>query len=986
MADENRIRQLANDIALVATAEGFAITGSLPDLSWVTRAFWKKLSGLTADGRRFAELVEQLADLELLSLGRDAITISVAQWYEIQEKEIRLFERSLEKFPFSLSLTSTGSPGRTDFKVGLDASYGTQRVFPRRVGLVAFHLNNAYELPQNYFELYTLVTNFNSLPDASKTKDEAYSTIGKVKVLCGQGGVTVDEFLRLQSVVLPQRAKIGISLDKAGRATFYPLFDGVDEDKLRAAFVSLESIPAVIDLDDGSGGRVRIVLPPDAQRALQDIQRVRHLSGRERDEVLNNPAACFTEGQAHEFLDFEAFSERVRGVTDNPLPIQVAVEKSKANWFGTGEALKGAPCIVARDDEGKKVITFRDKKEFDAFTAAAKDAHSSGSGRLTWKDHNLKIDGEFIEGLTELSEVKRTADEANSGSTSTHTKPDSGNDTEASSRGFRYLRVLLNDESAEYQEGESTFHAEEIQPISIPTSLKPEIELKPHQVEGITWLQNLFIHRAERRGCILADDMGLGKTLQILTFLAWAIEKGCPEKFEDGNLKGEPILVVCPQILLDVWKDEISRFFRGDTFFPFVRLHGPELKQFIRAGASSGRENKLGHATLDLTKLRQNRLVITNYDTVKNYQHSFARVPWSIVVVDEAQEIKDPNFTSVALKGVKAEFKVVATGTPVENSLMNLWNLLDFAQPGSILGSAKEFRDSYVNKFSEKSESDRATLVAELRTRLRYGRPDSFVLRRLKIDNLPGLPAKKQAVYRMPLTVEESAAMDEVTKVARSAGRQGAVLGALQGLMKLSDHIAVYRGVMNLDNPKELISASPKIQKLVDILARVQKRNEKALVFARLIDTQNILRAVLEHEFDIKVEIVNGKGGSSIDRRRAAISRFREQDGFGVIVLSQEVAGVGLTITEANHVVHFGRWWNPAKEDQATDRVYRIGQEREVQVHVLLSETGDGTTKSFDQNLHELLEQKRQLARDFLTPQDSLEVSQDEILKRMASA
>jgi SNF2 family DNA or RNA helicase len=370
---------------------------------------------------------------------------------------------------------------------------------------------------------------------------------------------------------------------------------------------------------------------------------------------------------------------------------------------------------------------------------------------------------------------------------------------------------------------------------------------------------------------------------------------------------------------------------------------------------------------------------------VRDYEFSFAycqngKSLWSIVVTDEAHEYKTPNSKiSHAMKALQPDFRIACTGTPVENRLLDMWNLFDTVQPG-LLGSAKDFSRTY-----ERTGSD---TYAGLKSRLLYQRPNAFLLRRSK-DEVLELPQKHEHKLQCVMSEAEVAKhmslVEGLSAVRASKGK----LDLLHKFARLYQHPLLLDGDGDNASLDELKAKSSKLREVLSVLHRIHERGEKAIVFARHKDMQRILARVLSDEFRKPVRVVNGdtpRAGSlrksGVETRSGILKDFRESQGFDVIVLSPFVAGVGLTIVEANHVIHYGRWWNPAVEAQATDRAYRLGQLKEVHVYLPILEDRTGkVARTFDQLLDELMEGKKGLAQgalqrdDFLRPKESEEES-----------
>ncbi|MGH9426368.1 MAG: DEAD/DEAH box helicase, partial [Terriglobia bacterium] len=474
---------------------------------------------------------------------------------------------------------------------------------------------------------------------------------------------------------------------------------------------------------------MRVILDETQREVLRRMQRVRHLKGADQAEVLRDPHAVF-DGVAEGIdIDPGMFGPRVKGVGDFPFVVQPYLQRSATGIFEDSEEIAGRRergkfsaglkcCYV---DGSIEEVAFQSREEVIELERAAKSAWQGGEGTVEWNKKSILIDESFVRALSELVERVTPA------KTTVADRP---------STPRRYLLIYTNENELEYEEAYQGEGGET--DLEIPKALKSPDLLKDHQRAGIAWLQRNF--RLNRHGCLLADDMGLGKTLQVLTFLAWLIEKGDLSR-EDTNPEAapwDPILIVTPVILLEseTWLNDMRTFFAGEgtIFNPLLSLHGATLKTMRRPNVG-GRETVLGEAVLDLDRLRQHRVVLTNYETVTNYQHSFARMKehWTVVVTDEAQEYKTPNTKiSHALKSLSPRFRVACTGTPVETRLLDVWNLFDFLQPGHLLGSATEFTKQYEAPIEQQPPTTSSTALSQLKDRLYFGRDDAFVLRREK--------------------------------------------------------------------------------------------------------------------------------------------------------------------------------------------------------------------------------------------------------------
>jgi non-specific serine/threonine protein kinase len=442
--------------------------------------------------------------------------------------------------------------------------------------------------------------------------------------------------------------------------------------------------------------------------------------------------------------------------------------------------------------------------------------------------------------------------------------------------------------------------------------------LRPYQRKGLAWMHRL---QAAGLGACLADDMGLGKTLQVIALLVAT------------RRPGHPSLVVAPASLLGNWRAELARF-------------APDLRVVVahRSSLSSA-----GMETLERA-LPETDVVVTTYAMAGRWP-VFASWPWDLLVLDEAQAIKNPAARqTLAVKRIPSRARIALTGTPVENGLTDLWSLFDFLNPG-LLGGASWFAGA--------AERLRASGHRPLRKLV-----GPFLLRRMKTD--PGvaedLPGKIESRVDCFLTKGQAALYEvEVRHLAArlrgAAGddreRRGAVLETLTRLKRLCDHPALLTGSGNFDAAR-----SGKLVRLRELAAEIALRGEKVLVFTQFREMTGALAAQLEGVFRRPGLVLHG--GVPVGRRAELAERFQTAGGPPFFVVSLRAGGTGLNLTAASHVVHFDRWWNPAVEDQATDRAYRIGQTRTVLVHRFRC------LGTVEERIDALLEEKRDVARQII--------------------
>ncbi|MDR5761468.1 DEAD/DEAH box helicase [Caballeronia sp. LZ035] len=497
---------------------------------------------------------------------------------------------------------------------------------------------------------------------------------------------------------------------------------------------------------------------------------------------------------------------------------------------------------------------------------------------------------------------------------------------------------------------------------AIPQTLRPEVVLKPHQETGVAWLQHLWsLSPAACRGTVLADDMGLGKTLQLLTFIASCFER-------EPQL--EPALIVAPVALLENWRNELARFFAPDTL-PLLLLYGDTLKS-LRASRQEIDESLAAQGVTRLLKRDWTggaRLVLTTYETMRDLEFAMARQSWSIMVCDEAQKIKNPAaLVTRSAKKQKVRFRIACTGTPVENTLADLWCLFDFVQPG-MLGALNHFSRTYRRPIEAKTEEQQARVNA-LRKVIQ-----PQILHRKKTDvakDLP-VPVENKTCKQLPMSPYQQRNYENAlaTLRAQRESNPSAQLQALLAIRKICTDPHGFAEPDVRDVPiTRLVDESPKMGWLVDtlkMLAADAPGRHKVIVFCEFRELQLVLQRVVAAMFGFAPSIVNGDTSAdprAIGNRQQLIDAFQASEGFDVIILSPLAVGFGVNIQAANHVIHFTRTWNPAKEDQATARAYRIGQTRTVTLYYpgVVSEV----FPSFDVRLDALLQRKRELAADML--------------------
>ena len=442
--------------------------------------------------------------------------------------------------------------------------------------------------------------------------------------------------------------------------------------------------------------------------------------------------------------------------------------------------------------------------------------------------------------------------------------------------------------------------------------------LRPYQERGTGWLT--FLGRLGLGAC-LADDMGLGKTAQLIaTMLADPVEG--------------PTLVVCPVSVLANWERELARF-------------APALAVHVHHGPDRHGIDRTAFARLAVS----HDVVLTTYSLVTRDLAELGAVGWGRMVLDEAQQIKNPGAAQTKAVGkLRARRRIALTGTPVENRLSELWSIMHVLNPG-LLGSARSFRERFALPIERDNDSEAAAVLRRA--------TGPFVLRRLKTDRsiISDLPDKIETVDHCPLTREQAtlyqAVVDELLASAEEAegiNRRGIVLAGLLRLKQVCNHPAHYQ-----PDGSPLRGRSGKLTRTEELLEEILGEGDKVLCFTQFKAWGELLAPYLQRQFGTDALWLHG--GVRRPARDEMVRRFQDPDGPRLFLISLKAGGTGLNLTAASHVIHLDRWWNPAVEDQATDRAYRIGQHRTVQVHKLV------TIGTVEERIDEMITRKRELAQ-----------------------
>ncbi len=890
-----------------------------------------------------------------------------------------------EPYPFYVEIRAIGNLSNTNFRYAYYFLNGKSQPFihVKRIGAyLEISSEQTYLLSGELYYLIEAIDDFNNKAITQKNIKNNLLTFAKIKGLSKKTAVILDRYLNNEDVITPSKITLRLkkvnedyveiepvlcekSLTKEG---IYVLKDLLYEKFYRNFLNRFDRFSKVRDVYSLGRGP-KIVLNDEQKNALNQIKKYRHISQQKAKKIFQNPPQFFDP----QVVDFETpllengtlinWSDRVIEIGLYQHRSFPFLRPGKEAWLPPegGVVIDGTLIYLSPEDAKE----FKKKLEY---------AIQTGKSEIVWKEQKIP-NSAFKEALKAVTDLINVRPDLNTSSIESIQRVKTDNKKHV-------LIIKDNFEQLDYKTDYETCRpgGPDIPDIpNIPKALYSDVQLLPHQQEGLKWLQSLWINGA--KGALLADDMGLGKTLQALSFMAWI-----QELMDKGLYSTKPMLIIAPVSLLENWKEEY-RHFLNPIWGPFIELHGPKLRslknyQLARAlGVKKEIEIKEKEDAefiisanrgflLEMKKLPKKAVVITTYETLRDYQFSFGSIEWSIIILDEAQKIKNPTaLVTTSVKAMNYEFGIALTGTPVENSWVDLWSIIDFVQPG-YLGSLKEFAKKYYYPLS-KDKTNIKVLGQDLRKKV-----GSLIKRRSKEDHLQGLPGKKVIPYEVEMPSIQLEYYLGAVRKARTSLRDSLSIRRKQCILSL---IAILRDIslhpylpyfneqkLAEFSDEDIISSSARLIKTIEILDDICKKEEKAIIFLISRKMQRILQRLINNRYQIVPYIINGTTNSR--KRKSYINEFQNVRGFNVIIISPEAAGIGLNITAANHVIHLSRLWNPAKEDQATDRVYRIGQIRPVFVHIPMAVHHLLYNESFDQKLNRLLERKRELSKTFLLP------------------
>jgi hypothetical protein len=860
--------------------------------------------------------------------------------------------------PLAFDIRLSGAMGKPGAQIGVRWMQPGKTITARDVsvdGLWLIYQGKTYRVNSPIFQVLVLVDRFNQTHDASI--EEQFRLWADIRSALGDSGADqlTDSFLRSFRVITASSLTFSIRTDARGDVQLDPVLlttsieagqneasairalSEADEELFPQRLDQLrEGVPA-FPLSQGT----YVVADEPLQRALAAVRKLRKAPAEQRKRAAMYPEAVIREmlgvdeSEPTVFVETEKFAERVRDVGEWAAPVLPWIKISPQNWD-------------APQSGGLRIGGVDLPLDEPTVAQAVQEMHTAiaeGKPAITVAGQSIPATAANASALSQLHRAM------------TRPLKGAGSNDPADPAVKNVLIIETNlDQTSFTRTTLGNRPGQEGLPHGLKTSPKK------HQELGLSWLQKHWIEGS--RGALLCDDMGLGKTFQALAFCVWL-----RELMDEGILPKKPLLLVAPVGLLRNWEAEIEEHLFSPGLGEMVRAYGDHLKTLRR-----GRHVD-GTAGLDTARLASANVVLANYEAVSDYQLSFGAIPFAAVVLDEAQKIKSPKARMThAVKALNTDFMLAMTGTPVENRLADLWCIADAVQPGAL---------SDLKEFSAKYEVDGGD-VQGLRDQVwqeesAISQKPKLLLRRLKTDKLDGLPQKHEHVMKIAMPARQLEAYERALAMKEIAGPDG-TLGMIHALRRVSLHPSLIEGGVKASELK--FEDSARFVAMVNILDKVAISGEKVLVFLESLDLQDAdqLPLLLQRRYGLAKAPMVINGQVSTEARQDRVNAFQRDSGFDVMLLSPKAGGVGLTLTAANHVIHLSRWWNPAVEDQCSDRVYRIGQTKPVHIYYPLALLPEAAEHSFDWQLQVLMDRKRKLAQNLLAAPSFNEADYQDLL------
>ena len=899
---------------------------------------------------------------ELDMLEMEGKAVKVGDSYRISHETAVSFSRDERElltlppiFPYPLFVGKEGLPQNNSFrlKVNFQKADGTYFMNPEVIGsYIDIRPGCCYMCSEAQYAILKSASSCNAEIGRLKEREKILACslryVALIKENAKKIDARLDPFLEKIDVVAPDYLSISVKEDTDGTYYASPVILNADGspygEKDASEFGRKFKNGSKAQRSYMGKDRTYYVFDQEQQDGLQQIKEARKLTKEQAKTLVLSPQSVFT-GAPFRF-DRGEYSDRVieyGAFIAKKYPYLNGIE---GGWLPE-EGSVGREDLDGIDELDEPEVT---EENVAILKELIENAFAKNKSSISYQGKTYKLTGAFIEKVMGKDDV---TDSTGGSADGEKPKEDRGNlisEENAESVGYEQAN-----EQRRQKRREARFQklGADLSMEQVLSGFKDDVVPFSYQKEGIRWMAQNW--KAGYQGVLLADDMGLGKTMQVLGLIS-GIKNAYGEK--DMN----SVLVVAPVSLLANWESEFIHFVKEGVFEEIVPLYGNSFRDFKR-----------GHdLRLDFSPVAKNRIVLTSYETLRNYDISFGCIDWSFMVLDEAQKIKNPvTLITNAVKSMKYDFAIAITGTPVENAWVDLWSIMDFVEPGR-LRDLKNFCNTYQNQL-KKLQGDMAGQEA-LGKKLEQELQPIF-LRRQKTDYLEGLPHKEVIPKPVLMPPVQREAYEKIIAVAKKGKKKkGDILKVIAMLRdtSLCPHLTSYADStfenMSVD---AFFNMSARLKATFQALVNIKARKEKVLIFVTSRKMQRILKRFLEKAFGISIQPpINGELIGL--KRQQIVDAFNQKEGFAILILSAEAGGVGFNITAANHVIHLSRCWNPAKEDQATDRVYRIGQKKEVHVYLPIAQYEGGD--SFDVKLDQLLQYKRSLSQSVIFPTADTEV------------
>ncbi len=892
------------------------------------------------------KIISPYLDNEIIKIEHNYIVIPNMIVADMNIYQIRALELH-PIFPFKISIKGEGKPTLKNYRINIsfeDSRYN-EVIFDEVNGVNIKLEGKQYTLTNPHYELVHAIVNLNNLSE--KNIEKRLDAFHELRKIVPEDVILDDSIKDFDTIkadrftldlanpdkfeIVPEILSVKSSDDDNSCSLLPPSLS----DELKDKFLKHNRVKKYYRV----GSKQYVVLSDALVKALRVVKTVQSESIEKRRAFYLNPSerihSLLEESFSEEELS-EIFFEGTQYISDR---ISHLGEWSpKAGVYLPREGTPWVPedCVCLKLGDYYNYI---DPENIDDICKKVEEATVNGKKEIF-------IDGQAFPANNETLDILKSTKKRMNDFISEENKKDK---QPKDSRPSKMVSIIKDNlDQLEYEKTEHT--GRNLTPY-IPSGLIIR-SLYDYQKDGVSWLQSSF--NISRPGVLLADDMGLGKTLQALTFLLWV-----REHMDKNTLKKEPILIIGPSGLLKNWQEEHDK-----------HLEYPGLGRLVRAYGNDFRLLRKQSLNYVIETLIDADWVLTTYETLRDQEKYFRQIQWSVIVFDEVQKIKNPGSLATDMaKAMASRFSIALTGTPIENSLIDIWCIIDCIYPKK-LSTLKEFKDCYIKE--DNSKQLKGILLEE--------GPPPLMLRRMKDGQLKGL--KKKYIHKIEerMPKEQADIYSHIIGKSQRGDYRGNPLQSIQDLRRFSLYTYQNMDFMKDDD----INKSARLIGLIKILETVKMKDEKVLVFLENRKLQDLLIPYLKEKFSMSdyPALINGELTS--ERRSIVKENFQNRnDGFDILLISPKAGGVGLTITRANHVIHLERWWNPAVEDQATDRVYRIGQEKDVHVYCLMALHPQLGNDSFDAALDELLDSKRKVSRDVICTTELSKKDREELYRKV---